>query len=279
MAKLGQINTLQIIKEVDFGVYLNADHLGEILLPLKYIPKDATLNQWLEVFIYLDSKDRLVATTDKPLAAVGEVVFLQVTDVNSTGAFLNWGMPKDLLVPYAQQRIPMEVKRSYCVYVYIDNSQRLAASSKLSLYLNEYNDQANGFKNKQQVELLVASRSDLGYTAVINGTHLGLIHNSEILQDLRTGQQLKGYIKEIRDDDKINLSLQQRGQQGKQELADKIITYLIDNQGFSNLADKSSPDDIFKQYRVSKASYKKALSALYKAKKITISATGITLVT
>lgn len=199
--------------------------------------------------------------------------------MNSTGAFLNWGMPKDLLVPYAQQRIPMEVKRSYCVYVYIDNSQRLAASSKLSLYLNEYNDQANGFKNKQQVELLVASRSDLGYTAVINGTHLGLIHNSEILQDLRTGQQLKGYIKEIRDDGKINLSLQQRGQQGKQELADKIITYLIDNQGFSNLADKSSPDDIFKQYRVSKASYKKALSALYKAKKITISATGITLVT
>jgi len=276
MAKLGQLNTLQIIKEVDFGVYLNGDHLGEILLPKRQVPQDATLNQWLEVFISLDSQDRLVATTDKPFATVGEVAFLRVSDVNRTGAFLNWGMSKDLLVPYAEQRIPMEEGRSYCVYIYIDSSGRIAASSKLSLYLEEYNHD-NSFKKGQEVQLLVASRSDLGYSAVINGTHLGLIHVSEILQDLRTGQKLKAYIAKIRDDGKIDLSLQQRGKKGKEELTDKILEHLEKNGGFSPLADKSDPDAIFKQYRVSKANYKRAISSLYKGRKITISAEGITL--
>ncbi len=277
MAKLGQLNTLQIIKEVDFGVYLNGDHLGEILLPKRQVPQDAILNQWLEVFISFDSQDRLVATTDKPFAAVGEVAFLRVSDVNRTGAFLNWGMSKDLLVPYAEQRIPMEEGRSYCVYIYIDSSGRIAASSKLSLYLEEYNHD-NSFKKEQEVQLLVASRSDLGYSAVINGTHLGLIHVSEILQDLRTGQKLKAYIAKIRDDGKIDLSLQQRGKKGKEELTDKILEHLEKNDGFSPLADKSDPDAIFKQYRVSKANYKRAISSLYKGRKITISAEGINLV-
>ena len=277
MAKLGQLNTLQIIKEVDFGVYLNGDHLGEILLPKRQVPQDAILNQWLEVFISFDSQDRLVATTDKPFAAVGEVAFLRVSDVNRTGAFLNWGMSKDLLVPYAEQRIPMEEGRSYCVYIYIDSSGRIAASSKLSLYLEEYNHD-NSFNKEQEVQLLVASRSDLGYSAVINGTHLGLIHVSEILQDLRTGQKLKAYIAKIRDDGKIDLSLQQRGKKGKEELTDKILEHLEKNDGFSPLADKSDPDAIFKQYRVSKANYKRAISSLYKGRKITISAEGINLV-
>ena len=276
MAKLGQINKLQIIKEVDFGVYLNGDHLGEILLPKRQVPEDAKLNQWLDVFISLDSQDRLVATTDKPLASVGEVAFLRVADVNRTGAFLNWGMPKDLLVPYAEQRIPMEQGRSYVVYLYIDSSGRIAGSSKLSLHLDEY-DHEQVFKKGQEVQLLISSRSDLGYSAVVNGKHLGLIHVSEVIQDLRTGQKLTGYIKQIRDDKKTDLTLQKRGKQGKQELTDKILEHLEKNDGFSPLADKSDPDAIFKQYRVSKANYKRAISSLYKARKITISKEGINL--
>ncbi len=279
MAKIGQVNKLKIIKEVDFGIYLDGDHLGEILLPARYVPEGACVNQWLEVFIALDSKDRLVAITDTPIASVGDVAFLKVTDINNTGAFLDWGMPKDLLVPYAEQRIPMEEGRAYCVYLYIDNSGRIAASSKLSYYLDEYNNPGpKGFKKGQQVELLVASRSDMGYTAVINGTHLGLIHNTEVLQDLRTGQQLKGFIGEIREDGKISLSIQQRGSKGKEALEDKIIEHLENNNGESPLADKSRPEEIFKVYRVSKASYKKAISSLYKARKITISSEGIKLV-
>jgi predicted RNA-binding protein (virulence factor B family) len=278
MAKIGQLNTLQIIKEVDFGVYLNGDHLGEILLPKKYVPQDARLNQWLEVFIYLDSKDRLVASIDKPIAVVGEVAFLRVTDVNPTGAFLNWGMPKDLLAPYSEQRIPMEEGRAYCVYLYIDNSGRIAASSKISLYLDEYNPTQNGYKKDQQVKLLISSRSDLGYSTVINGTHLGLIHTSELLQNLRTGQKLTGYIQSIREDGKINLSLQQRGKEGKNQLAEKILEYLAKNNGLSKLSDKSTPAEIFQQYRVSKASYKKALSFLYKNRKITIFTNEIKLI-
>jgi predicted RNA-binding protein (virulence factor B family) len=277
MAKLGQMNKLQIIKEVDFGVYLNGDHLGEILLPKKQVPADSVLNQWLDVFISLDSQDRLVATTDKPFAIVGEVAFLRVSDVNRTGAFLNWGMSKDLLAPYGEQRVPMEEGRSYVVYLYIDSSGRIAASSKLSLHLEEY-DHHKQFKQGQEVQLLISSRSDLGYTAVINGKHLGLIHVTEVIQDLRTGQKLVGYIKQIRDDKKIDLTLQQRGKKGKQELTDKILEHLEKNGGFSSLADKSNPDEIFKQYRVSKANYKRAISTLYKKRKITISQEGINLV-
>lgn len=277
MAKLGHINKLQIIKEVDFGVYLDGDHLGEILLPKRQVPDDAKLNQWLDVFISLDSQDRLVASTDQPLASVGEVAFLRVADINRTGAFLNWGMPKDLLVPYAEQRIPMEEGRSYVVYLYIDSSGRIAGSSKLSLHLDEY-DHSQQFKKGQEVQLLISSRSDLGYSAVVNGKQLGLIHVSEVIQDLRTGQKLTGYIKQIRDDKKIDLTLQKRGKQGKQELTDKIIEHLEKNNGFSALADKSDPDAIFKQYRVSKANYKRAISTLYKARKITISKEGLSLV-
>ncbi|WP_373020586.1 S1 RNA-binding domain-containing protein [Thiomicrorhabdus sp.] len=266
-ANIGQVNRLKVVKEVEFGLYVDAGQLGEVLLPNRYVPKNAKVGDELEVFIYQDSQDRLVATTDKPLASVGEVAFLKVNQVNRTGAFLNWGMPKDLLVPYAEQRVPMEEGRSYCVYVYVDISGRLAASSKLSLFLKETN---TDFKSGQEVSLLVASRSNMGYTAVIDGTHLGLIHNSDILQPLRIGQKLKGYIKGIRPDLKINLTLQKQGREGREELAEQILAHLQANDGISTLTDKSDPEDIFKQYRASKARYKKALGQLYKARKIAI---------
>lgn len=264
---VGQINTLNVIKEVEFGLYLDGGDLGEILLPKRYAPARAQVGKPLEVFIHLDSKDRLLATTDTPLASVGEVAFLKVTDVNRTGAFMDWGMPKDLLVPFAEQRVPMEVGRSYCVYVYIDSSDRIAASSKLSLFLKETND---NFKSGQAVKLMVVSRSKMGYTALIDGTHLGLIHNSDILQPLRMGQKMQGYIKGIRPDLKINLTLQKQGKEARDELGEMILAVLDVNGGQSELTDKSSPEEIFAQYRVSKASYKKALGRLYKERKIDI---------
>jgi len=179
------------------------------------------------------------------------------------------------MVPFAEQRVPMEVGRSYCVYLYIDNSGRVAASSKISHYLDEKN---SGFKSGQAVKLQVVSRSDLGYTAVIDGTHLGLIHNTDILQPLRMGQKLNGYIKGIRPDHKINLRIQRHGAAARDELGERILAHLAENSGESALTDKSSPEAIFSEYRTSKANYKKTLGRLYKAKKITISPEKITLV-
>jgi len=274
MAHIGQINQLEIVKEVEFGLYLDGGDLGEILLPLRYVPPKATVGQTLEVFIHLDSQDRLVATTDKPLAEIGEVAYLKVSDVNRTGAFMDWGMPKDLLVPYAEQRVPMEQGKSYCVFLYIDLSGRIAASSKLSMHLKETNDT---FKSGQPVKLMVVSRSKMGYTALINGTHLGLIHNSDILQPLRMGQKMQGYIKGIRPDHKINLTLQKRGLEAQDELGQMIMAVLEAHDGVSELTDKSTPEAIFDRYRVSKASDKKALGRLLSAKKINITPEKITL--
>lgn len=275
MANIGQINPLKVVKLVEFGVYVDGGELGEILLPARYVPDNTEVGQVLDLFVYLDSQDRLVATTDKPLASVGEVAYLRVNQVNRTGAFLDWGMPKDLMVPFSEQRVPMEEDRSYCVYIYVDNTGRVAASSKLSWYLHEKN---GDFKSGQEVRLQVVSRSDLGYTAVINGTHLGLIHSTDILQPLRMGQKLKGYIKGIRPDHKINLRIQRHGAAARDELGERILALLAENGGQSELTDKSSPDAIFKEYRTSKANYKKTLGRLYKAKKITLSPEKITLV-
>ncbi len=275
MAHVGQMNTLKIVKSVEFGMYVNGGDLGEILLPLRYVPAKAEVGQMLDVFIHLDSQDRLVATTEKPMASVGEVVYLMVKEVNRTGAFMDWGMPKDLMVPFAEQRVPMEEGRGYCVFLYIDLSGRIAASSKLSLHLHEIND---NFKSGQEVSLMVVSRSEMGYTAVINGTHLGLIHNSDILQPLRMGQKLKGYIKGIRSDHRINLRIQRHGAAARDELGEKILANLAENGGVSIITDKSSPEEIFQAYRASKASYKKTLGRLLKAQKITISPTKICLV-
>ncbi|WP_319381525.1 S1-like domain-containing RNA-binding protein [Thiomicrorhabdus sp.] len=276
MAQIGKINELTVVKEVDFGLYLDGGKEGEILLPKRYVREDCKIGQKVKVFLYFDSQDRLVATTDLPRVSVGEVAFLKVKQVNRTGAFLEWGVPKDLLAPYAEQRVPMEEGRSYCVYVYRDKSGRIAASSKLSLFLSENN--RFHFTRGQEVTLMVCSRSKLGYTAVIDGSYLGLIHNSELLQPLRMGQKLKGYIKQVRDDGKINLTLQKLGEEGIEEIEDRILAFLSTNGGVSELTDYSSPEEIFACYRISKARYKKALSRLYKARKILIEAEQVRLV-
>lgn len=276
MASLGTTSELQVIKAVDFGLYLDGGELGEILLPARYVPAGCQPGDWLDVFIYLDSEDKLIATTEKPHAEIGECAYLRVVDTNAVGAFMDWGLPKDLFVPFKEQRVPMLTGRSYVVAVFEDNTGRICGSSKLDHFLNE---KAEGrFRKMQAVDLLIASRSDLGYKAVIDGTHLGLIHSADALVALSPGQRMTGYIKLVRADDAIDLALQQRGEQMRYSLTKHILEDLAENGGTSPLTDKSPAEDIFARFQVSKGNYKKAIGQLYKEKKIVIGTDAITLV-
>ncbi|MDA0707773.1 MAG: S1-like domain-containing RNA-binding protein [Proteobacteria bacterium] len=269
MLEIGKTHRLEIVKHVDFGVYLDGDDLDEILLPLQYLPENKEeweIGQYIDVFVYRDSEDRPIATTEVPYAEVGGCAYLAVIGKSEFGSFVDWGLMKDLLVPFKEQRIPMEVGRSYVVYIFVDNTDRIAASSRLSRFLKETNDDA--FEERQEVDLLVASRSDLGYKAVINGTHLGLIHNSEVVRPIKVGDRFKGYIKEPREDGLINLTLQKLSYEVRHDLAERIIIYLEENGGRMKLTDKSSPEDIYQLFQVSKSNFKKALGKLFKQERI-----------
>lgn len=268
MAEIGKMNTLTVSKQVAFGVYLDGGPLGDILLPRLEVPAECSIGDSLEVFLYMDSEDRPIATTRRPRAQLGQSVSLRVAQVNHAGAFLDWGLPKDLLVPFGEQRVPMREDNSYVVYVYFDKpSGRLAASSRLESWLSE---DGAGFEPMQPVNLLIWARTDMGYKAVIDQTHLGLIFKTEVLQPLRVGQKLKGFIRRIRDDGRIDLCLQLQGQEVRDELAEQILAHLQSNDGFSSLSDKSPAEDIHATYKVSKGNYKKALGGLLKQGKIVI---------
>lgn len=276
MVKIGQMNRLQAVKQIDAGMLLAGGEYGNILLPRRYLPDSVNIGDALDVFIYLDSEDCIIATTLTPKVMVGQCAHLEVKEVNAVGAFLDWGLPKDLLVPYNEQHKPMEVGRSYVVTVFLDSyTNRITASSKLSHHLQE---RANGLSLQQAVDLLICGRSEMGYKAVINHTHLGLVFRDDAFRTLLYGEKVQGYIKNIRPDRKIDLSLQQHSNHSKDELADKILHYLETHNGVSTLTDKSEPDAIYSQYNVSKGKYKNALSALYKQRKILISDDTITLV-
>ncbi|MGJ8689210.1 MAG: CvfB family protein [Gammaproteobacteria bacterium] len=268
MAEIGKFNTLTLTKQVAFGVYLDGGELGDILLPRLEVPAEAKIGDTLEVFLYLDSEDRPIATVKRPRAQIGQCVSLRVAQVNHAGAFLDWGLPKDLLAPFSEQRVPMREDLSYVVHVYLDKpSGRLAASSRLENWLSE--DGAD-FEEMQPVNLLVWARTDMGYKAVINQTHLGLIFKTEVLQSLKVGQKLKGFIRRIREDGRIDLCLQLQGQNVRDELGEQVLAHLATNDGRSTLCDKSSPEDIYAVYKVSKGNYKKALGGLLKQGKIVI---------
>lgn len=273
---IGTINTLQVIKQVDFGVYLDGGDYGEILLPVRYVPNHLTVGDHIDVFIYSDSDDRLIATTEKPRAMVGECAWLKVKDVNRVGAFMDWGLPKDLLVPYNEQHTAMEQGKYYPVCVLLDNdTSRIVASSKLYHFIEEQSDE---FVPRQAVDLLIIQQTDLGFKAIINHTHFGLLFHSDIFQTLKLGQRIKGYIKEIRDDGKVNLTLQLPALDIREELSQKILDYLEQQGGTSTITDKSPPQDIYDQFSVSKSNYKKALGALYRQRLIVIDKDKIKLV-
>ena len=266
MVEVGKFNKLEVVKEVDFGVYLDGDDLGEILLPARYVPEDCELGDWLKVFLYFDSEDLLIATTETPKVEVGRCEMLKVIDINNAGAFMDWGLPKDLLVPYSEQHKPMEEGYSYVVYVYHDeDSDRIAASTRLQDHLEE---ESVWLKPKQSVDLLIAGRTDLGYKAVINDKYLGLIFRGDAFRPLKIGERLPGFIKSIRGDGKIDLLISQATLQGDHDLGERIIQHLQASGGQSMLTDKSAPEEIYAAFKVSKKKYKQALGTLYKSKRV-----------
>ncbi|MGM0568268.1 MAG: CvfB family protein [Elusimicrobiota bacterium] len=278
MIQIGKYNYLPVVKEVDFGVYLDGESFGEILLPSRYVPKECSVGDILDVFLYKDSEDRIIATTEKPYAEVGEFAFLKVVDVTRVGAFMDWGLAKDLLVPFAEQKEKrMEKGKYYVVRIYLDEkSERIAASAKLSKFLD---NEAAGYEKGEEVDLLIYAKTDMGYQAVINNSHTGLVYKTEVFSPLKIGQKTKGFIKKIREDGKIDLCLQKPGYGKIEGIAEKILEKLKEEGGFIPLSDKSNPEIIYRKFGISKKNYKKAVGALFKKRLITISSKGITLKT
>ena len=277
MTEIGKINHLYVVKEVDFGIYLDGGDLGEILMPKRYVPEGTQPEDTIEAFIYLDSEDRLVATTEKPLAMVDEFALLEVVSVTQVGAFLNWGLPKDLFVPFREQRQPMEEGKMYLVFVYLDtNTKRIAASSKIEQYLDNI---PIDYDENEEVDLIIVNETDLGFNAIIDNSHLGILYKNEVFQTLNPGDKVQGYIKKIRTDGKIDLRLDKIGYEKITSFVDRIIVELQKNKGFLPLTDKSSPEEIYKTFKISKKNFKAAIGALYKKRFISLEDDGIKLLT
>ncbi|MBD9481934.1 GntR family transcriptional regulator [Pseudomonas sp. PDM14] len=264
MALIGRYNSLQVVKQTDFGLYLDGEADGEILLPNRYVPKNepSEIGDWLNVFVYLDSEDRLIATTERPKAQVGGFASLKVAEINSIGLFLDWGLPKDLLLPHSEEKRPLQVGDYCVVHVYLDKrSKRITATARLDRYLDNTPPR---YKVGDAVDLLVAEKTDMGFKAIINNQHWGLIHKNEVFKFLRSGMQEKGYIKELRADGKISLSLQPVGQEAASSLSEQILARLGAEGGSLALSDKSPPEVISKAFGVSKGNFKKAIGGLFK---------------
>lgn len=277
MALVGRYNSLQVVKHTNFGLYLDGGADGEILLPNRYIPKDIPSEDedWLNVFVYLDSADKLIATTEKPKVQVGEFASLKVVEVNSIGVFLDWGLSKDLLLPYSEEKRQLNAGDYCVVHVYPDrHTRRITATARLDRYLDK--TPAN-YQAGQEVDLLVVESTDMGFKAIINNKHWGLIHKNEVFKFLRSGMQEKGFIKELRADGKISLSLQPVGAQAASSLNAKILAKLRENNGTLEVSDKSDPALISRLFGVSKGNFKKAIGALYKQGQIVIHADRIEL--
>ncbi|HMW46924.1 MAG TPA: S1-like domain-containing RNA-binding protein [Cellvibrionaceae bacterium] len=266
MLEIGRFNLLTIKKQVEFGVYLDGGEAGEILLPRRYVPQNAAIGDSLNVFIYFDSEDCLIATTEKPKILCGQCALLTVKDVNKVGAFMDWGLMKDLLVPYAEQHKPFEVGQKYVVTAYTDkHTGRILASSKLHRHLKET---AHQFPPLTPCDLLVFGKTDMGYKVVVDNAYLGLIFRDEAFKPLRYGQRLNGYIKGSRPDGKLDILLQLPAGIGRDELSQKILAYIEAQGGVSFITDKSPPEDIYTLFNVSKANFKKAVGGLLKQGKI-----------
>ncbi|CCN34072.1 putative nucleic acid binding protein, YitL type [Vibrio nigripulchritudo SO65] len=276
MIKIGQTNTLEVVRKAEFGLFLDADDYGTVLLPNKHVPASADLGSEIDVFLYFDSDNQLCATTEMPIAQVGEWGLMKIEGINSTGAFASWGIDKkDLLIPFSEQRARFRPGQEVLVYVYTDKaSGRIVGTTKFNKWLDK--TPAKYTKN-QQVELIIAERSDLGFKAIVNGEHWGMIFRSDVFGKLFIGKRLKGYIKSVREDGKIDLSLQKVGTAKMDDLSNKIIETLEKKDGFLPLNDKSTPEAIFAIFRTSKGTFKKTIGGLYKQGKIVIEKDGIRL--
>ncbi|MGV2872976.1 CvfB family protein [Colwellia sp. E150_009] len=274
-AQIGKNNTLNVVAVTDNGVYLDGDDLGEILLPKRYVPVDCNVGASIDVFLYTDSADRLVATTEKALGQVGEFVSLKVVQVNKMGAFLDWGLPKDLLVPYNQQHSEMEVGKYYLVRIFLDQiTNRVAASSKLDKFIDIWPAE---YQQGDKVKLIIGGKTDLGFKAIVNDLHWGLLYDNEIFQPLRIGKKIDGYIKQVREDGRLDLILTRGSKNKVNDFADKLLDALQKNNGFLPLHDKSAPELIQRTLGVSKKTFKATVGNLFKKGKLNIEKNGIRL--
>jgi hypothetical protein len=275
MAQIGRINKLTIKRILDYGAQLDGGETGDILLSKKDVPKNCQPGDEVEVFVYVNREDRLRATTQKPFATVGQFAKLRVVAITTSGAYLDWGLPKDLLVPKREQLARMEEGKAYVVFVFLDEkSNRITASSKLDKFLSQ---QPPNYDEGEEVDLILYDQTDMGYKAIVNNAHLGMVYKNEVFQKLHVGQQLKGYIKKIREDLKIDLSLQQSGYEKVDDISQSILNTIKKMGGRIAVTDKTPPEDIYSLFGVSKKTFKKAIGALYKRKHIIMDAKGIKL--
>ncbi|MGF1771253.1 S1-like domain-containing RNA-binding protein [Vibrio wakamikoensis] len=274
MINIGRINQLEVIKEADFGWFLDGEDYGSILLSKKHAPEDIAVGNTVDVFIYFDADNQVVATTDTPIAQVGEWGLMKVEGINSVGAFASWGIKeKDLLIPFSEQRGRLSEGQTILVYVYTDKaSGRIVGTTKFNKLLDKTPAR---YKQNEQVDLLIAERSELGFKAIVNGEHWGMIFPSDVIGKLFVGKKLKGFIKQIREDGKIDLSLQKIGVAKMDDLSEKILSLLEKKGGFLPLSDKSTPEAIFAAFKTSKGTFKKSIGGLYKQGKIRIEKDGI----
>jgi len=276
MATLGKRNTLAVVRASAPGLYLDGGELGEILLPGRYIPADLKPKDKLDVFVYRDSEDRLVATTEIPLATVGEFAAMKVVSVNDRiGAFLDWGLAKDLLLPFREQDKPVRVGQKVVVFIYLDpKSERIVATTRLKRHLSP---DRPFYRNSQPVNLLITGVSPLGYQAIVENSHSGLLYRDTVTTPLQIGQRLQGFVRNIRPDDQIDLSLDASGYKRVAPLTEQIVQALEKNGGKLGFDDNSSPEAIRQKFSVSKKAFKQALGKLYKARRIRFLSPGIEL--
>ena len=273
--ELGIFNELEVVKVVDFGLYLDGGDEVEILLPTRYVPEDCKVGDMLNVFLYLDIDERLIATTLTPLVQVGQFACLEVSWVNQFGAFLNWGLMKDLFVPFSEQKMKMQVGRSYVVHAHVDEeSYRIVASAKVERYLSkDMPDYAPG----AEVDILIWQKTDLGFKAIIDNKYSGLLYENEIFRALETGMQMKAFVKQVREDGKVDLILQKPGFEKVDDFSKTLLEYIREHGGRINLNDKSPAEDIYDTFGVSKKTFKKGVGDLYKKRLISLHENGITL--
>ena len=259
---LGDYNTLRIARRSDIGLYLDGDQAGEILLPNRYVTQDMQIGDEIRVFLYLDQEERLVATTEQPLAKVGDFACLECVWVNQYGAFLDWGLMKNLFCPFREQRQRMETGRRYIVHVHIDqDSYRIMASAKVSKFLSTDHPP---YQPGDEANILVWQPTDMGYKVIVDNRYYGLIFRNQVFQPIHTGDRLKAYISNVREDGKLDIALQHTGRQHTQDFAEELLAYLHDHNGICSLGDKSDADDISDTFHVSKKPFKRAVGDLYK---------------
>lgn len=274
MIRLGNTNSLPLQRRDDKGGWFNAEEFGEVFLPLKQLPRDAKIGELIKLFIYLDGDGELVVTIYKPYAEIGDFVSLKVVSANRLGAFLDWGLKKDLFVPAREQAVAMQVDRHYVVHLYLDREGRVAATSKLDRFLEQ--DSAN-YRTGDEVSLLPCEHTPLGIKSIVDGRHWGVLYHNEIYGRVTLGREIRGYIKQVREDGKLDVTLNQSGAAGTDKAADKIMSRLAKQGGFLPVGDKSPPELISQLFAMSKGAFKKAIGSLYKQGKIDIEEGGIRL--